>query len=141
MNKVLKACITLQDLRITKNILPAPELTSRPGMIFADLPVFSSLRRLDLELDLDNKIICFVKDHYTDLTSLRLHLSSEEGEVRHLYTGGKSVCSRYSLPLPPSCSFLDCSTYLASVFVPRSHVTDLCLHYGNNHRETHVHPE
>lgn len=67
--------------------------------IFADLPVFSSLRRLDLELDLDNEIISFVEVHYTTLTSLRLHLSSEEDEVRHLYTGGKSVCSRYSLPL------------------------------------------
>lgn len=65
MNKALKACINLQDLRITKNIPPAPEFTSRPGMIFADLPVFPSLRRLDLELDLDNEIISFVKDHYT----------------------------------------------------------------------------
>lgn len=84
------------------------------------------LRHLSLSFNLNSSVFDFLQRHYRQLSTLSIQHQGH-GSPREELEACRMYCAQYSLPLPPSCSVIQCSPALTPIFIPNSHVRDVSL--------------
>lgn len=118
--KTLAACVNIHTLSI---IAFCYEEFSDFCAFFDPLPIIPGLRHLRMQFSLDVKVLEFVKHHHSQLRSLSIIHVHDDGD--DALATGTLLCSQFSIPL--SMSRIECSPFLAPIFVPNSPITDVGL--------------
>lgn len=116
----IAACVNLHILSI---IAFSDEEFNAFCALFDPLPIIPGLRHLEMCFSFDNNVLKFVKRHHSQLRSLSV-FHGYDAPNDALATGAL-FCSQFSLPL--SISHIECSPFLAPIFLPNSHITDVVL--------------